>query len=270
MKCWYIFCKKDKLQPKLKQTMRMFLTILMALSLFSISLNAQFLTNPTKDNTLVVEGVAILKEIPKDIFVLITVKSKSEDYSECQDMLLKRMEIVKSSILKQNISKDLLKMTEISINENKEYIDGRQEKIGFFGTITLTIETLFSPEFANKLLTALKIELVEYNIKFKLSEDQKTKLRHDAIVLAVEDAKEKAILLANSSNIKLDKINSISYLDDGYVFNQDRDIVREEILPAQEVFMMVEGPGNSTSIDFNPKEIGIYKSVQIEWKIDEK
>ena len=245
------------------------MTILMALSLFSISLNGQFITNPTKDNTLVVEGVAILKEIPKNIFVFITVNSKSTDYSECQDMLLQRMEIVKSSILKQNISIDLLKMTEISINENKEYIDGKLERTGFLGTITLTIETVFSPEFANKLLTALKIDLVEYKLKFKLSEDQKTKLRHDAIVRAVEDAKEKAILLANSSNIKLIKINSISYSDDRYTFRQDNDIVREEILPAQDVFLMVEGPGNSTSIDFNPKEIGIYKSVQIEWKINE-
>ena len=250
--------------------MRTILTILMALSLFSISLNAQFLTTPAKDNTLVVEGVAILKEIPKNIFVFITVKSESKDYSECQDMLLKRMEIVKSSILKQSISKDLLKTTEISINETKEYIDGKQEKIGFSGTITLTIETLFSPEFANKLLTALKIDLVEYSVKFTLSEDQKTKLRHDAIIMAVEDAKEKAILLANSSNIKLNRINSITYLDERYVFYQDSDIVREEILPRQEVFMMAEASGNSTSIDFNPKEIGIYKSVQIEWKIDEK
>ncbi len=250
--------------------MRTILTILMALSLFSTSLNAQFLTTPAKDNTLVVEGVAILKEIPKNIFVFITVKSESKDYSECQDMLLERMEIVKSSILKQSISKDLLKTTEISINENKEYIDGKQEKIGFSGTITLTIETLFSPEFANKLLTALKIDLVEYSIKFKLSEDQKTKLRHAAITMAVEDAKEKAILLANSSNIKLNRINSVTYLDERYVFYQDSDIVREETLPRQEVFMMAEASGNSTSIDFNPKEIGIYKSVQIEWKIDKK
>ena len=246
------------------------MTILMALSLSSISSNGQFLSNPTKDNTLVVEGVAILKEIPRNIFAVITVNSKSADYSECQDMLLKRMEIVKSSILKQGISKDLVKMTEISINENKEYIDGKLERTGFSGTITLTIETVFSPEFANKLLAALKIDLVEYNIKFKLSEDQKTKLRHDAIVRAVEDAKEKAILLANSSNIKLIKINSISYSDERYAFMLDRDIVREEILPAQEVFLTVEGAGNSKSIDFNPREIGIYKSVKIEWSIDEE
>lgn len=250
--------------------MRTILTNMIALSLLSISLNAQFISTPTKDNTLIVEGVAILKEIPKNIFVFITVKSESKDYSECQNKLLKRMEVVKTSILQQNISKDLLKMTEISINENKEYINGKQEKIGFSGTISLTIETLFSPEIANKLLTALKIELVEYNINFKLSEDQKTKLRRDAITMAVEDAKEKAILLANSSNIKLTKINSISYLNEEYVFNHDRDIVREEILPTQEVFMMVESPDNPASIDFNPKEIGIYKSVEIEWKIEEK
>jgi uncharacterized protein YggE len=242
---------------------------LIALCLFSISAKCQFFTTPTKDNTLMVEGVAITKVKPENIFVLIKVKSESKDYSQCQDMLLTRIGKVKSSILSQNIDKDLLKANEITINENKEYVDGRQEKIGYSGTISLSIETSFTPDFASKLLTALKIDSipVEYNIRFKLSEDQKSKLRQKAINLAVTDAKEKAKLLANASNIELTKINSITYLDEGSIFDQDRDIVREEIQPQTQAFMVVGSSNDFKNIDFNPKEVGIYKSVHIQWGI---
>jgi uncharacterized protein len=252
--------------------MRTIILNLIALTLFSISIKGQFLTSPTKDNTLVVEGIAIIKEIPNDILAVITVKAESQNYAECQDKLLNRIGIAKSSILRQNINKDLIKTNEITINEKDEYVDGKREKTGFIGSISLSIETPFSPDFAGKLLTALKIDSlgVEYNIKFKLSEDQKFKLRSEAITLAVADAKEKAMILAKSSNIKLIKINSISYLDEGSIFDLDRDIVIEELHPRNVSYAIIGSPNEmAQNIDFNPKEVGIYKSVLIEWKIAE-
>jgi uncharacterized protein YggE len=240
--------------------MRSIILNLIALTLFSISVKGQFLTSPTKDNTLVVDGNAIIKAIPNDILAVITVKAESQNYTECQDKLLNRIGIVKSSILRQNINKDLIKTNEITINEKNEYVDGKKMKTGLQGSISLSIETTFSPDFAGKLLTALEIDSlgVEYNIRFNLSEDQKSKLRKEAITLAVADAKEKAIILAKSSNIKLIKINAISYLDEGNIFDHDRDIVREEFNPILEAFAVMGSPNEmAQNVDFNPKEIGI-------------
>ena len=201
----------------------------------------------------------------------VNVRSESRDYSDCQDKVLSKTEKVKSAFLKQNISKDYIKLNEISINERKELINGRTVNSGFMGNINLLIEAPYSSDIANKLLSAFKDDslFVNYNISFKLSEVQKSQLRKQAISMAIEDAKEKASLIEKSSDIKLLKINSITYLDDDLSFSRDRDIIKEQVLPSQDVFYIRGNNQNTPSIDFNPKEIGVIKSVRIEWTINE-
>src|SRR5665647_1218721 len=131
------------------------------------------------------------------------------------------MDKVRSSILKQNISNDLIKTNDMTINERQEFINGKTTKTGFNGNISLIIESPYSPEISKKLLTAFSTDslVLNYSIGFKLSEKQKSQLRQLAIAKAVEDAKERAYLIAKSSNVKLIKLNSITYLDDEITYN---------------------------------------------------
>jgi uncharacterized protein YggE len=240
---------------------------LLALSLFSFSaVLGQFDSDQNKDNTLVVEGTAIIKEIPKDIFAVIKIKAESQSYSACQEKLLYRSDIIKSSMIKEKINKDLIKTESIAIDEKSDYVNGKRERNGFEGSISLSIQTQFSPDLASRLLTSLKIDSLDvaYSIKFKLSEDQKSRMRQETITLASNDAREKAMIIAKSMNIKLGEINSISYLNEGSMFDADKDIVIEEINLNN--YMDPIGD-DSQHIDFNPKEIGIYKSIKVEFKI---
>ena len=252
--------------------MKTLIISLTGLLILSISTKGQFGTPQTKDNTLLVKGTAILKQIPEIIYASVNVKSESEDYSDCQNKLLAKMNRVRSSILKQNISNDLIKTNDMSVNERQEYISGKMTKTGFIGNISLIIESPYSPELAKKLLTAFTTDslVLNYSIGFKLSEKQKSQLRQLAITKAVDDAKERAFLIAKSSNTKLIKLNSIIFLDDEITFVRDNDIIKEEIRPTQDVFVTVRGNNSSTpNIDFNPKEIGIIKSIRMEWTIEE-
>ena len=252
--------------------MKTIIITLTGLLILSISTKGQFGTPQSKDNTLLVKGTAILKQIPEIIYASVNVKSESEDYSDCQNKLLAKMERVKSSILKQNISNELIKTNEITINERQEYISGKMTKTGFTGSISLIIESQYSPDISKKLLTSFTTDslVLNYTIGFKLSEKQKSQLRQLAITKAVDDAKERALLIAKSSNVKLIKLNSITYLDDEITFNRDNDIIKTEIRPTQEVFVTIRGNNSNTpNIDFNPKEIGIIKSIRMEWTIEE-
>ena len=245
---------------------------LTGLLILSISTKGQLGTSQLKDNTLLVKGTAILKQIPEIIYASVNVKSESENYSDCQNKLLAKMDKVRSSILKQNISNDLIKTNEMTINERQEFINGKTTKTGFNGNISLIIESPYSSEISKKLLTAFTTDslVLNYSIGFKLSENQKSQLRQLAIAKAVEDAKERAYLIAKSSNVKLIKINSITYLDDEITYNRDNDIIKTEIRPTQEVFVTIRGSNSNTpNIDFNPKEIGIIKSIRMEWTIVE-
>jgi uncharacterized protein YggE len=252
--------------------MKTIFTILSGLLIFSLSVKGQLGTPQAKDQTLLVKGTAVLKQMPEIIYASVNVKSEAQDYSDCQNKLLYKMEKVKSSLLNQNIGRDLIKTNEISISERKEYINGKTVGTGFVGNISLIIESPYSTEISNKLLIAFRNDSsgLNYSIGFRLSEAQKSQLRQQAITRAIDDAKEKALLIAKSTNIKLIKINSITYLDDDFTFIRDRDIIREEVRPSQVAFVAVRGDNSNTpNIDFNPKEVGIIKSVRIEWTISD-
>jgi uncharacterized protein YggE len=245
-------------------------TFLFGLLILSLSVNGQTGTVVAKDQTLLVKGSAILKQMPEIIYASVNVRSEDLDYSECQDKLLLRTEDVMSALLKQNISSDLIKTNEISISERKEYVNGKTVNAGFAGNISLIIESPYSAELAKKLLTAFKNDslALNYSIGFRLSETQKSRLRQQAITTAIEDAKEKASLIAKSSNVELIRINTITYLDEDFTYLRDRDIIREEVRQSQDVIVSIRGNSSNTpSIDFNPKEIGIIKTVRIEWAI---
>lgn len=240
------------------------------LIILTLSTSAQLFNSDLKDNCLLIKGTAILKQTPEIISASISIKSESKDYSICQDMLYNQLGRITALFLKQNISKDLIRTNEITINEKIDYIDGRETHNGFSGNITLIIESDYSPKFAKDLINVLKADtsFSNYSISFKLSEEQKSKLRAQAITLAIDDAKEKATLIAKTLNIKLIKINSISYLNEGPTWIIDRDIIKEVIEPSKEIFAN-EGSESNSTIDFNPKEIKIFKTVEIEWIIED-
>jgi uncharacterized protein YggE len=252
--------------------MKALFSTLVGLLIFSVASIGQIYSSQIKDQTLLVKGTALLKQIPELIYVSVNVKSESQDYSDCQNRVLSKMEKVKAAILKQKISKDLIKTNEMTITERREFISGKTVNTGFIGNIAITIESPYSIDLSNKLLSAFKSDslVLNYTVGFRLSEEQKSKLRQEAITLAIDDAKEKATLIAKSSGIKLLGINSISYLDEDLTYFRDRDIIREVVRPPQEALIMVRGMESDTpNIDFNPKEIGIIKSVRIEWTIEQ-
>jgi len=224
------------------------------------------------DNTLIVKGIAILKQTPEIICATINIKIESKEYNDCQDKIMTALQKAKSIFMNSGIDKDLIKTNEIGVSENRDFRNGEFIITGFTGNVSLIIESVYSINFTKKLLAALKHDSlsVYYNIGFKLSETQKSLLRQKAISMAIDDAKEKAKSIAESSNVRLVKINSIIYKDDDYAArNGDKDIIKEDVWISQNI--SIRGTGNnSPALDFNPKEIGIQKSVQIEWTITEK
>ncbi len=226
-----------------------------------------------KDNILVVKGVAVLQQIPELINARIVIKAEAQSYKDCHSKLLSQMEKVKSTFLKYNIDNDLIKSDQLMISEEKRYKDANNWTTLFIGSAAFTIETNYSIDFTQNLLTALKQDSLSlhYSVSFKLSEAQKAYLRENAITEAIADAKEKAISIAKSSGVNLGRINSIKYLDESGPWGRDWDIQKEEIVVQSFVNASVRGGGyERPTIDFNPKEIGIIKTIEIEWIINDK
>ena len=235
------------------------------------NLQGQLIQPTTKDNTLLVKGIAILKAVPEQLTVRIDIEAEDAKYGKCQELLIKRIEQTKKLFVKNGIDKESIHTNRLNISEKRIFQGNNAEKIVFAGRGSFLIEHLYSMEYAKRILDGLRNDslTLHYNLGFSLTEKQKEELRKKAISVALQDASEKAQALANGAEVKLVRINSINFTDTEYGgFSIDSDLVREVELE-QQVFSSVGPTGqNNNTIDFNPKEIGIKKIVTVEWLID--
>ncbi len=252
----------------------------MKIKLFLLTLLAsiaQFTNGQTssisKDNSLSVRGVAIINAIPEVVVVRIDLDTEDEKFNACQEKLMQITDLAKLVLVRHGIEKETIHINRMNVSEKRLYVQNQPEKVLFAGKASLLIEHPYSMEYTRKLLAGFQDGSISfhYTINFTLSEKQKTELRKKTIQMAIEDAKEKAQAIAVGANINLLKINSINFLETEYSgYSIDTDLVKEREIEPQVFYNVGASYQNSGAIDFNPKEIGIKKSITVEWQIQEK
>ena len=243
---------------------------LIATTMLSITVAGQN-TNAALKNSVVVRGTAIFKQVPEVLSARIAIKVQADKYYPCQEKLSRALDQAKTVLVKRGIDKSLIRINDLAITEKRDYLSEGRYKISYEGNSAITIEDTYSKEYSRKLLSALQNDSVTflYTLEFSLSENQKKVLRQNAIAAAIADAKEKAEAIAHSANIKLLKINTITFMDDQMGGYYESDLVQENILMGRDIAMSKAGSA-IPEIDFNPKEIGIRKSITVEWLIDDE
>ncbi len=246
------------------------LPILAAILFFQLNLNGQ-LVRSDNDNSLTVKGTAILKQTPEILAVRITIQSHAEKYRACQEKLVKSIEFTRSLLIKYGLEEASIHANDMNVGERRDYLPNGSSKLSFEGNAVLTIENNYTTAYAQKLLSVLQNDSVSfnYNLDFTLSENQKSTLRRKAIEASMADAREKAEAIARAAGVKLWKINSITYSDDETGRGLDSDLVRENSLFSGNA-VMFKSSGQVPEINFNPKEIGIKKTISVEWSMEEK
>lgn len=241
-----------------------------AATLLSITVAGQT-PNASQKNSVVVRGTAIFKQIPEILSARIAIKVQADKYYPCQEKLTRVLDQAKSVLVKRGIDKSVIRINDLAITEKRDYLSEGKFKISYEGNSAITIEETYSIDYARKLLSALQNDSVAflYTLDFTLSENQKKDLRQKAIAAAIADAKEKAEAIANSANIKLLKINTITFMDDQMGGYYESDLVQENVLTGR-AFAMSKAGAPIPEIDFNPKEIGIRKSITVEWLIEDE
>ncbi len=242
------------------------LIILLGIIIWLISPLSGQTNIPCNKNTIAVKGIAILKQKPEILTAGITIKVTADKFNPCQEKLIKAVNQAKNIFIKRGIAPDMIHTNDLNISEKRDYLSDGRTKLSYEGNSSVTIEQPYSLEFATKLLAGLQNDSVplQYSIDFTLSESQKKELRRKAISTAVADAREKAEALAESANIRLLKIKSIIFTDEEMGRSYESDLVQESVM-----FSRSKNGSSLPVIDFNPKEIGIRKSVTIEWEIEE-
>jgi uncharacterized protein len=218
-------------------------------------------------STLTVEGKAIIKEIPENILFSITLSSKDPDYSVCSDNLTKNSSSFQKELTTQGLDSKLIKISGFTIEEEIEYQNNTRKKIGYEGTVNLSIESPFSYKVLSTVMETIKKNPYQfsYTVNFVLSESQKQDIINYAIEKSIADAILKAEIIAKASNLELVRISSIKYSKDYFSYETDNDVISlvNQRIRFNVPMAMIMPPTDEMTI--NQEELAVEKIVTVEW-----
>nr|WP_320021672.1 SIMPL domain-containing protein [uncultured Draconibacterium sp.] len=215
---------------------------------------------------ITVEGKSSIKLAPEDISFTVNFSVKDENYKQCAEMSVEKMDKVKKLFIKNGIDEELIKTNSFSIHEVQKYDPELRKSVfdGYEANIPVTIRTKKDYEKNDKIFELIKDNLQSsFSLNFALSEEQMETVKEKLIQLAVEDAKQKATVIAQSAEVDLGKIKSIQYGEPRMMgsFNTDMELMRAETMP-----LMNAAKADITSV-LSPDEIEMRTNIVIAWKI---
>ena len=215
---------------------------------------------------ITVEGKSSVKLAPEDISFTVNFSVKDENYKQCAEMSVEKMDKVKKLFIKNGIDEELIKTNSFSIHEVQKYDPELRKSVfdGYEANIPVTIRTKKDYEKNDKIFELIKDNLQSsFSLNFALSEEQMETVKEKLIQLAVEDAKQKATIIAQSAEVDLGKIKSIQYGEPRMIgsFNTNMELMRAETMP-----LMNAAKADITSV-LSPDEIEMRTNIVIAWEI---
>lgn len=230
------------------------LLFLLLVGMISFNLQAQ-----THERTINVNGEAIIKVVPEQVNFTIPLNIIDSSYLGCSNSLSQTLNELQADLLTKGISEEKVHTAHFTISENMVYEDGKRVQKGYKGSVTVLVSDTYRKEFIHEVLESVgKLEL-SYVIDFSLTSEQKDTLRELAIRKAVEDAKQKATILAEASEVHLGEVSLIAY--------GDRTFMPGPLTP-QRMEMTKADLQGSNELNLNPPLISLTKSVNIVWQIE--
>lgn len=208
--------------------------------------------------SLEVAGKAIVKEIPREIVFRIPLKIVDSSYISCNDRMVYTLNELQKDLKKKGIAEESIQTGNYSITENMVFEGGKRVQQGFQGLVNVLLSATYSPQLIQKVLESVSSFKLNYTINFSMSEEQKQRLTEIAMVSAVEDAKQKAMILAKAANVQLGSILKISYGIDQY---RTEPMLSERIMSSQADEM------GQNELNLSPSMTSLFKSVLIVWEI---
>lgn len=234
----------------------------LAIMLFAFGSFAQ----NNQNGILTVEGKSSVKLAPEEISFTVNFSVKNHDYKQCAEMSVEKMDEIKKLFIKNGIDEDLIKTNSFSIREVQKYDPQTRKSVfdGYEANIPVTIRTKKDYEKNDKIFELIKDNLQSnFNLNFALSEEQMEAVKEKLIKLAVEDAKQKAAVIAQSAELEIGKIKSVQYGEPRMIgtYNTNMELMRAESLP-----LLSASKADITSV-LSPDEIEMRTNIVIAWEI---
>ena len=207
-------------------------------------------------NLLKIQGEAVIYETPENMVINIAVRVKDSLYSKCSDLLIQKNNRLITMLQENVVPKEAIKNEQIKIDRNFNFGKEKLEQDGYSGEVNVKLILKFDTKHLNDLMNLLKKDSLNltYSVSFQLSANQKEKLLRDATKLAITDAQNKAMLIAESLKLKDLKIKEINY---GYPFKGSELVLSDEIYYSAKL---------DNSFLVYPRPIEVKKGISIIWE----
>lgn len=171
------------------------------------------------DETINVQGVATVKTMPDSIGIYFNIQTKGKTALEAKTP---NSEIL-NKLISDLVSEEGLTREEIvteSFNVYPEYTwdNGRQEENGYVAThsVSVKVDADDSAKVGRIIDIGIRAGAGVSYVNFELSQESQSKYKAEAMKLASQDAKMKAISVAEGVDKKIGEIVSIQINDFGY------------------------------------------------------
>ena len=168
------------------------------------------------DKTLVVKGIGKLAVSPDTIQLDLHLSEVYEDYEVCMKKSNEKLEGLRNALVSANFKKEDLKTKHFNINtEYESYHDDNGNWKQVFKGYRYNHDMNLKFDNDNELLGTVLKAIANSNIPVEFSINHTVKdvekVKNDLLTKAIEDASDKAKVLAEAAKVTLEEIINIDY-----------------------------------------------------------
>lgn len=219
--------------------------------------------NKMSDRTIAITGTSSLSVKTDYIRIQFDIDKRDLSYEKTLLMLTEQINKIVEVVQRNGFSKDDLKTSDFNIEKDTKYDKKKGECyfVGYRAKETLFLSFPVDNKKINSILTSIwtEVQNVEFNISFYCNNP--TKYENELIKIAVEDAKEKAVLITEAIGVKLKQIERIDYsFSEIHIDNTLEYALSSNICGQESVIGSLP--------DMEPEDTILKKSITIVWEIE--
>lgn len=162
---------------------------------------------------LEVQGTGRMRVQPDQTMVVVNVASANTEAGRAVQVVTDRVEQLLRKLQDAGFKKEEIKTSQFYLNENNEWRDGRMFRNGYTASQTMEIKFGLDAKRMTRLTTVFADtqEGVTFQFSFGMTDKLKQQVKEELIRESIQDAREKASVIARSANIRLGSIRKIDY-----------------------------------------------------------
>jgi len=214
------------------------------------------------ERTLIITGIGKLSVNPDLVIIRFPLETQNFNYAIAVDDLNRLVNLLRDMIEPLGLDRKELKTQDFRVVKDTKYnkTNGLYEFIGFTARHSLILEIPMDNSLTNKIITSIiKLDSrIEFKISFGIKD--KESCLQSLIENAIKNAKEKATIIAKTSDVTLREILNINYSFSDILFHSDTDLFYDSDCNSEVC--------EKSMPDINPSDIEMNENITITWRIE--